>query len=154
MLATVPRLQKIRSKRAERRLLSIILKAPLPNALHHLSHIPPQARQTATLQVQPLSETSSLVKGAAPVAERARSRVLERIIHILDKQKQAISFLKANGMNCGWPRDVTILEEINRCRNGCLIGRMISKVQGSFIFLLGNSVDPLHAHQRGDIGLG
>lgn len=128
MLSTVPRLQKIRSERPERRLLSTILKAPLPNALHHLRHIPQQARQTATLHVQPLSEASSLVKGAALVPNAARSRVLERIIYISDKQKQAISFLKANGMKSGWSRGVTVLEEINRCRNGCLIGRMISKV--------------------------
>ena len=153
MLSTVPRLRKIRSKRAERRLLSIILKAPLPNALRHLNHVPQQARQTATLHVQPLSEVSSLITEATLVPKAARSRVLEGIIYLSDKQKQATSSLKANGMKCAWPRVVSILEEIDRCRNGCLIGRMILKVWGSFMFLLGNLMDILHDHQGGNIGL-
>ena len=137
----MPRVQKVRSKRAERRLLSIILKVPLPNALRHLSHVLQQARQTANLHVQPLSEVSSLVTEPTLVPKTARSRVLEGIICLSHKQKQATSSLKENGMKCGWPRVVSILEEINRCQIGCLIGRKILIIWGSFWFLLGSSMD-------------
>ena len=153
MLSTVPRLQKIRSKRAERPLLSIIPKGPLPNALRHLSHVPQQARQIATLHVQPLSEVSSVMTEAPLVPKAARSRVLEQIICLSDKQKQATSSLRANGMRCGWPRVVSILEEKDRCRNGCLSGRRILKIWGSFTVVHGNLMDTLHVHQRGNIGL-
>lgn len=132
----MPLLRKKRSKRAEWCLLSIILKDPLPNALPHLSHVSQQARQIATLQVQPLSEASSLTE-LTLVPKATRIRVLEQIIGNSDKQKQATSSLKANGMNCGKLKFVRILEEKDQCRNGCLIGSMILKVWGSFTFLFG-----------------
>ena len=152
-LSAVPRVRKVRNIRAERRLLSTILKGPEPSALRHLSHVPQQARQTATLHIQPRSEVSPLLTEAPLVPKAARSRALEHIICLSKKPKQATSFLKANGMNYGWPKFVRILEEKDRYPNGCLIGRMILKVWSSFTFPFGNWMDTLHAHQRGNTGL-
>ena len=153
MLSAVPRIRKVRNRRVERRLLSTILKGPLPNALRHLSHVPQRVRQTAPLHIHPLSEVSPLLREAPLVPKATKSRVPEHIICLSNKPKQATFSLKANGMNCGWPRFVRILEEKDRCRNGCLIGRMILRVWGSFTFPYGKQMDTLHAHQRGNTGL-
>ena len=97
---------------------------------------------------------TSLITEATLVPKATRSIVLEGINCLSDKQKQATSSLKANGMKCGWPRVVSILEEKDRCRNGCLIGRMILKVWGSFTFLFGNLMDKFACSSKKEYWLG